>query len=351
MDQAFQYIFENAFTVFFQVGMLVFGTICLAFGGLFCAGKFFTQKSGDLRVKARIIAIRAGTSNLEDNKSGMFYPVYEYIDQNGAAIRAESDWGSSSLTDKKIGTTTYVYVDPTNPTKVKTDMPILFVIGLFFLIFAAGLYYGALTLFPLTRFTIFGVLVAVVIGAYKFKKIIIPKHLRLSKEDFQKKIDARFLKERQALPLLGQQDVTKVQRTQDGMTRKAAPILLLISLGMIGGGFFMGHETISLTLDGVPAYGKVMDYKSIQGKKGTFYSPIVSYVDEEGTAHTFVNYVSASRKMYSIGEDVPVVYLPGQETAMIKGSIIRWFLPCFLWICGVLTLFSAFSSFNKSSRI
>ncbi len=351
MDQAFNYIFENAFPAFFQVAMLMFGTICLAFGGLFCAGKFFTRKSGDLRVKARIVAIRAGTSNLEDNKSGMFYPVYEYIAQNGSAVRAESDWGSSSLTDKKIGTSTYVYVDPANPTKVKTEMPILFVIGLFFLIFAAGLYYAALTIFPVTRFTGFGVLAALVIAAYKFKKIIIPKHLRLSKDDFRKKIDARFMQERQALPLLGQQEVTKVQRTQDGMVRKAAPILLILALGLIGGGFFMGHETISLTLDGVPTRGKVVDYKSIQGKKGTFYSPVVSYIDAQGTPHTFVNYVSASRRMYSIGEDVPVVYLAGQETAMIDGSVIRWLLPCFLWICGVLTLFSAFSSFNKSSRI
>lgn len=351
MGDAVQFIFLNAFPAFFQVGMLMFATICLVLGGLFCAGKFFAQKPGDVRVKARIVAIRAGTSNFEDNKSGMYYPVYEYTSQNGDAVRAESDWGSSSLSDKKIGTSTYVYVDPANPTKVKTDMPILIVIGLFFLVVGAGLFYGALTLFPLNRFTVVGILAAFVIAAYKFKKIIIPKHLRLSKEDFQKKINSRFLQDRQSLPLLGQQDVTKVQRTHDGMVRKSAPILLVLALGMIGGGFFMGHETISLTLDGVPANGKVVDYKSIQGKKGTSYSPVVTYIDEHGTSHTFVNYVSASQKTYAIGEDVPVIYLSGQETAMISGSIIRWFLPGFLWICGVLTLLSALSSFNKSSRI
>lgn len=339
-------IFINIIFSILQTTMFFFSAICLLLGTFLLIFPLF-RSAGDRKVMAKIVAIRAGSGKeMENGAKDMYYPVYEYTDQLGQLIRAESDWGSSTLTDKVVGTQATVTVNPAQPNKVKTFSVMLIVLALFFIGAGSGLGFMGLNTFEITPYTYAALAVAFILLVRKISKAILPKEQRKTKEVFMKESTSK----RQALPILENQQIRKLLSNQTGLAEKMAKVLAVIGLLLCGGSYYLAAEPLELERHGISAEGNVIGYETISDRGRTYYQPKIEYRDETQVTHVFTNSYGTKLQRYGIGERVQILYLPDGK-AMIKGDWLRWIIPAFLAFCGIMSFVSAFSTITKSRRI
>ncbi len=318
---------------------LIFGAI----GGLMLLGEMTARKGRPVR--ARIVALRKSS-----DEAAIYYPVYEYTGQNGELIQAESDWGSSGLGDKDIGRTATIYIDPARPNRARTTHAAFKIIGAAFLIGAAAGIYSAFTVYSFTPFSGILLVTALAVLAYKFSRILKPKHLRETKEQFTARIDERLLEERGKLPLLGRReliaDEAKLQRTRQFMT----PLSLMLALGLFYGSYLTGQDMLTLTRGGVQAQGELTGYESRTSDGETHYAPIVRYRDSAGTERSFTDKIATSRRGRAEGDSIPVLHLPDGSIAIVDRGPLNWGISGGLGLFGLLCLFGALANLRKSQR-
>lgn len=339
-------IFINIIFSIIQTTMFFFSAICLLLGTLLLIFPLL-RTSGDRKIMAKIVAIRAGSGKqMESGAKDMYYPVYEYTGEDGQLIRAESDWGSSSLTDKVIGTQAKVTVNPAQPNKVKTFSVMLIVLALFFIGAGSGLGFMGLNTFEITPYTYAALAVGFLLLVRKISKAILPKEQRKTKEVFMKESTSK----RQALPILENQQIRKLLSNQTGLAEKMAKVLAVIGLLLCGGSYYLAAEPLDLERHGISAEGNVIGYETISDRGRSYYQPKIEYRDETQVTHVFTNSYGTKLQRYGIGERVQILYLPDGK-AMIKGDWLRWIIPAFLAFCGIMSFVSAFSTMTKSRRI
>lgn len=93
--------------------------------------------------------------------------------------------------------------------------------------------------------------------------------------------------------------------------------------------FWTGHRALRLTRDGVRRKGEVIELiKGRTSSNGTVWKPRVKFMDDRGNAHVFTSGSGASISLYSIGDVVTVVHMPGYlRDAEIFGFMSQWPLP------------------------
>ncbi len=339
-------VFINIIFSIIQTTMFFFSAICLLLGTLMLIFPLF-KSAGDRKVLAKIVAIRAGSGKeMENGAKDMYYPVYEYKGQDGQLIQAESDWGSSSLTDKIIGTQATVTVNPAQPNKVKTFSVIMIVLALFFIGAGSGLGFMGLNTFEITPYTYAALALGFVFLVRKISKAILPKEQRKTKEVFMKESTSK----RQALPILENHQIRKMLSNQTALAQTVAKALVAIGLILCGGSYYLAAEPLDLQRNGIGAEGTVVGYETVSDQDGTYYQPKIEYRDQAQTSHVFTNSYGTKLQRYSIGERVQILYLP-EGKAMIKGDWLRWIIPAFLAFCGIMSFVSALSTITKSRRI
>ena len=137
--------------------------------------------------------------------------------------------------------------------------------------------------------------------------------------------------------------------------------LLLFGLAIAGASGYHLYKTIDLRNNGSKADGKVLRLdthisksrdKKNRTKKTTMYTPVVSFIDENGTEHSFKSDVSSSSPGYSVGEVVPVYYPanhPEDATLATTSGYVLMGIGIFLGlIVLVIANFILFSPRKKS---
>lgn len=94
------------------------------------------------------------------------------------------------------------------------------------------------------------------------------------------------------------------------------------------GGFLIWMDA-RFAEDGIAAQGTVTDFAThYDSESGTMYAPVVSYLDDNGQLQRFTSSTSSSSPGYDIGEQVEILYDPGDPSSGIIDSFFeRSFLP------------------------
>lgn len=337
-----------------QIGFIFGSLICFLLGALMIYSNYH-RNSGDYHVRGRVTGFRSGAGKMGTNPSHdgtIFYPVYEYTDRNGQTIQAESNSGSSAMNPKLIGTTVMIKVNPAIPHRADTSMPIFTIVGAALLLMGSVMFYSAITIYPVNGYTWVMGTTGLLYFAYKIKKIIKPKEQRETKDEFRARIDKEFLEKREAMPLLGRTEVADITRKRSLIAQRTAPVIFLISIGILAAGYYFGKDVALMTATGARTSGELVRYEAQQDSEGTVtYKPYVRYTDSTQTIHTFGDKFSSSARPYSTGDSVPVLYLEGQDKAMIDRGLWNWALPGGFLLVGLLCLLGAISARSKTTRI
>ncbi|HSF94047.1 MAG TPA: DUF3592 domain-containing protein [Thermohalobaculum sp.] len=119
---------------------------------------------------------------------------------------------------------------------------------------------------------------------------------------------------------------------------KVLPIALIVGIGLAAAGLYLVRFHVTLALHGASATGEVIELEpststSASGQ-ATFF-PIVTFLTPVGQQVTFRHRTGQRPPAYSVGEKVPVTYLPDQpDRALIAEGFLNWLLPGVLILTG-----------------
>ncbi|GEM_PF-6865448 len=268
------FLLWNIFTAYIQ-GVFVLGGLILWALGLLIIFADFLKLSGQRMTKAKIIGVRARSSEHKNRSSTIYYPVFEYVDDNGQMVKAESLSGSSLLKNKIPGSYTRIKVIKDSPNWVTPTGYVWPIIALI-LIFAGNcLLYGTLTFAPLTTVTFCVWFLGAAHLAFKLKKIFIPKNLRETKIKFMNRKLHQRDSERKSLPMLDGTAVALLLRKHDKEQQAIFPIIVLFALGCIYGGYYFLEKENTFIQTASVVTGK---YSSASGTERK-----ITYKDSSGT--------------------------------------------------------------------
>jgi hypothetical protein len=319
-----------------QTGLLLAGFALILLGGAMLADYLLTLKNR-MKIKGKIIGLRekSGKGNRENS---VFFPVIEYISTAGKKIQAETDSGSSTLTNKIPGTEVYILVNPEEPCEVRLTgltRPVLtsiFLIAGFLLIFLAASQYD------FTFWTLLIVAIAVSVLVPRLFRQLTAKESKhaLSEKSYKERVlEKRQLNEVDKTDLIGK--IRKQKRQANIMN----PVMILISIMLALGGVYMANNVESLKESGVFAEGTVVEYERefIAGENRTSYYPVVEFLLPDGKTIRFRDSSGSSQPVLKSGEKVAVIYDPAQPgQAMIDRG--AWnLLPAAGLVCTGFLLF------------
>ena len=134
----------------------------------------------------------------------------------------------------------------------------------------------------------------------------------------------------------------------------ALPIALLVGIGLAAGGAYFAFLQIDLSFRGEIAWGEVVQLEpgSSTGSSGrAALFPLVSFRAGNGEPVTFRHRTGANPPHYSVGDKVPVIYLPERpDGALIMEKRANWLLPGVLLLVGPLLIILSLRGIAVTSR-
>lgn len=322
---------------------------------LFFSGIGFLLMAGDRLsrgnsrpVRARIAAVRKS-----EEEGGMYYPVYEYTDANGMTVQADSDWGSSSLNSMKIGATVTIRIDPDRPTRARTSHGIVKIFGAAFLCGGVICGFKSVTAYPLTPASGVAFTLVAAVLVYKFRKILKPKHLRETRDEFAQRMDQKLEQERSQMALLDRHQAISEGARLYRHSGKFTALSMIVAFALLAIAWYTGERSLTFMRHGVATSGEFVRYienKDYRDRQST-YSLVITYRDASGAVHTFTDSWSSAARPYTPGDSVPVLYLPDSSLAILDRGLINWGVPALVGLLGLATLLGSLSSWRRSQRL
>ncbi|MDD3021392.1 MAG: hypothetical protein PHX61_10535 [Alphaproteobacteria bacterium] len=332
-----------------QGGFILGGLIFLGLGLLMTYSEIFMGK--DQRItKAKIIGVRVENSKTTSSNQNMYYPVFEYVGDNGQITQAESLSGSSNLRNKIPGSFVKVKVDADTQDWVSPVGLVWLIISIIFVGVGGGMIFGAATFAKITFITIgvWGLFFLQIALKVRKSKIIIPKGLRGTKESFKIRLNHQRNDKRKTLPLLSAQDVAILLKKEDLLQQRLYPLVLLVAMAIIAGGYHLydkekkfiesANVTTGKYVKGNGGYTKII-YRDESNRK-------LSYRDE------FARFFPSSFSVNS-GSKVRVYYLPESPSEVVVNRDI-WqglYYKMLMWIGLLVLIQSTISSIRRKSRM
>jgi hypothetical protein len=118
--------------------------------------------------------------------------------------------------------------------------------------------------------------------------------------------------------------------------RVAAPILVVVGLGVVALGVHLGRNTFLLKSSGERTQGTVLFLELKPTLRGSTYYPVVQFATLEGTTLQFRDVMGSNPPAYREGDPVNVLYfrtLP-EQTATIDRGVLDWLAPGVLCVLG-----------------
>lgn len=328
IEKSFFNILSQLTGAFAQTGYIIGGMILMVVGGVLLAD-WLRWKAKAVEVEAEIIGLKP--------RGNAFMPVYRYT-LDGVTQEATSNTGSSSIKGQDTGTRVTIQVMRHDPARAQPARAGIWpLVGL--LLFAPGVYmvWMAFTQYEVTGFTWATLAVLAIMSFNRFRRSIIPKNQRLSRETWR--LQNRM--EIDSLPVYTAEDIRQspeMARREAGYARQAAvmgPLLMLVGAAALAGALYFGSDMIDM-LGAESASGEVIQ---LAANNDGAYSAIVKFT-AEGRDITFRDKLATNPSFYDEGEKVNVLYKKDdiEQSAVIDRGAFNWVVPGALGLFGLLFL-------------
>lgn len=332
--------FIGGMNAYQQVGMLLGGLLMIAIGGAILAD-FIWWRLKAKRYEGTITGVRCGTST-KSNQAAMYYPVIEYQNGEEKTVRGETDSGSSILSTKIPGRKVGILVMDRDPHTVRIKGYILPVLGVCFAVPGLFLLIAAFTSFDFSIYTVLiGTVLLGFIG-YKVSKMIKPRDQWENVQAFRERKKQERVQKREAMEVLGLEQVHERLMQQDKTNLKFLPIAVLIGLILAGVGVHLALDQKYMQAEGQRAEGRVVnihsEYSSDSDGGGSYvYYPVVEFHDTNDRAITFRDRIGSNPASYRIGDMVTVLYDPANPgKVFIDLGAWNWLPSIVILIVGML---------------
>ena len=317
-----------------QVGMFLGALICLGLGGLILGNALYWRVHA-VRVSGTIIGVTA--------ENGMYCPVYRYAAPDGQMHEAKSDTSSGGVGGKKTGRVVPLMISAHNPTQARqANNYLLEIIGL--LIAAPGIWLGytALTAYPVTPMTCIMAVALIVYLAERGHRILIPKGQRLSIAEWKQQhglgeasaIDLSAVKRIE--DIASAPELQKTQQAQFAQYKKAAPLIGLLAVVLVGFAIHQGLRIARLEAAGLRAPGVVVrleeEYSSSGGGHYDYFA-VVRFRTDKNASVEFKDDIGSNPPSHRAGDKVTVLYLadnPQRDAIIDRGILGNWAIPAIL---------------------
>ncbi|TAL37267.1 MAG: DUF3592 domain-containing protein [Alphaproteobacteria bacterium] len=334
----FEGIFDSAIA-YQQVLMLIGGFIALGLGTLLAGNEIYSRRRA-LRVAGIISGVR--------QKGNTYYPVYRYQLPGGEVFDSTSDIGSSAFQGKETGRLVPLLVDPDAPAAARAAGNWAFgAVGVFLASAGGLLILFAFLEYPVTQMTWIVTVALFCYSGMKLQNILVPKGQRLTlaawKAAMKQKHDAEML----GLPVVRIEDLMAADSGKKALAQKqrarlvAGPLIFGCGMLLMVAGVHFGNGLDSMLQQGATAQGTVVAVEGAENAApGGLAYPVVSFTDDKGRSVRFRDKRGRFPPEFGVGEDVSVLYLPGDAAhiAMIDRGAGDYLLPLFLLLSG--TVFS-----------
>ncbi len=342
----FDLVFD-ALSAWNQIGLFIMAFVFLLIGGGLIGYEVYWRLKARV-IRGRIIGIRAQKAQ----KNGTYYySVLEYKGPDGSRCEQVSDFGSGSILSRVPGQYVKLMMMPHKPDKVRRPTMIFVFFGLVF--FAPGLFIMNTAIESFEPNFMMVALPIALIGFAVFK--IWSAIQRIPAEERKKHMDAFKSKRSQGFSvssgskdkgrLLDDKDIAEAVQKSVKQAKIFGYVMLLISLGMGGGSYYLGLGMKERLEIGLRARGEIVGRKynrpSSSDSQGT-YSAIVEFDDGTGRRYKFTEKHGSSHPTFKKGDAVTVIYMPDNpQDAIIDHGIWNWLLSGGLGLGALLLIWGA----------
>ena len=333
-----------------EIIFLIIGLALFSLGVAFIASEAKARRDTE-SAKARVIGFSLGKSNNPNMPS--FHTVAEYIGR-GRKYYVEGSVGSS-VPLHAVGQDVTVLTNPREPEKAVLKSTLSYMLG--GVLAALGLL--AIGMFWLTfSLNIFSVVMAVVIVSglgLKIRSFWRKEPMSLEAWNaYKKKALATRVFTEETKDQIQWADPKRVVAAIDvykKTNRFAVPVLLVVALGLLFGGYHFYEKTDRFLQSADRAAGMVIDLKTHDSTDGDTYSAVVEYRDQRGGNSTFVDSLSSSPPSYHTGQTVNVLYNPTDpREVQIDRGVANYWLSALFGGMGSLFLLMGLHSARKRFR-
>jgi len=289
-------------------------------------------RRGDVRTTGRIV----GHSERRERSQRMYRAVVEFADLGGRKRLAESNVASNAPLGR-VGGEVGVVLDLQDADAATIESRGVTVLGVILALFGAvscAVFFLTFRTDPLS--VAMSIAVSAVIGFKLVRLGVRHRGFAASWKEFKDKalrcrtFDAA---ERDRIVWADPAALAATRRRQQWVNRAAWPVLLAAGIGLVVLAFHLERTTTDFLARAVPATGRVVEFASNDSSDGTTYAAVVEFEDRGGP-HRFKDSFSASTPLYRIGDEVPILFVPGEPArARIDRGLWNRLMP---WLVGVL---------------
>ena len=315
-----------------QAGVLLLAGLLLGLGVLLFANRLYWRLFAK-RVKGNVVGVRAP-------RKYFYYPVYRYkVTPTSKWLEATADVGWLPNPDLVTGHKVRLLVFRKFPDRVAdASNYLLEIVGSVFFVSGGAGIAAACVFWPVTPLTwvVLGVILIFVV--YLLRRCI-PRRREPPFSSMTRGWRPVELLESPVAPiedLLSGPVRAERRRKQRATARIATPVLILLGLGVVALGVYLGRSTFQLQTHGERAPGTVVFLELKTTLHGSTYYPVVQFATREGTAVQFRDGMGSNPPAYHEGDPVNVLYfrnLP-ERTATIDRGFWDWLAPGILCVMG-----------------
>ena len=326
-------MFIDAAAALDQAALLLAAAVLTAIGAFLCGNRLYWR----LRAKSvagTVVGVRAPGKR--------YYAVYRYkMPPSGKRMEATADVGVGLSSKLVTGRKVRLLVFKKHPDRVaEAETPVTEWVGWLFLAAAAVTVGGALSLWPVTQLTWTLLAGVVIFAVYRLRKAMPARGerpftslLREAPPEGLLDIPLRPIEE-----ILSGSVRAERQRQQRITGLIVTPILVLVGVGIVALGAYLGRTTYLLQSTGEHVRGTVLFSELKKTLHGSSYYPVVQFATRKGTSVQFRDSMGSSPPAYHEGESVNVLYFPAfpQQSATIDHGLLSWLAPGALCLGGTL---------------
>lgn len=318
---------SGALNAFNQVMVFIAALFCSALGAALLGDALYWLLRA-VRVRGELIGVR---------QSGQcFQSVYRYALPAGQRYEGTSNQGCSSLSDRRTGMETPLWVIPAHPLRVEEARSHVWtLIGAALLIAGLWLLHYAATAWPLGPMTW-------LVGALLLAQLGMRVVRTLRRRD---KPAAAEAVARTDGPILSIEQLEASPQRQAALAQQQAqwqrwrPVLMLAGPALLALSLYLVRDVARLQSLGYRASGVVQALALDQEHDGSTYHPLVQFTARNGRSVRFEDAVGSNPPSHHVGDRVPVLYLPDDvQRARIDRGV--WdYLPALIalmfgaWLC------------------
>jgi hypothetical protein len=326
----------DSYVAFTQIGWIVSGlflwVIAVALiGGVIHARRHYIPCIGE------IVAVRTASHDpivLTTNSSPVFYPVVAYTNQTGERVEAETNGGSSNLSNKIPGKKVKLWVRDDNPHIAQISDGSMPIWALFFFLTGAAPVAIGITQYPFNIYTILVFIAFCLWGVFKFSRLIIPRGERGTATEFRQRKAKELLDKRFKMRRMEKEEALEVLAQLDRRFIKGVPVTLLVMIGVLGLGIYMSYERARFMERGIPVEGKIIDMERSHSASSPVYYPVIEYRTKDGEVIRAKGATGSSHPPYRSGDIIKLRYLAEAPDKIMEGEgVLPWILSI-----GFLTL-------------